>query len=528
LKINSRLRSTRAGWLIIIPAAMMLLLFGFDVMTRGQTAGATGTTFSPATYRQNERLSYNVSFSNFDTAAHIELFVAGRGAIAGRDTFELRAHVETIGVVNAALYSLNNDYVSFVDPATGFPLRTQQSTRESGRTPDMARDYNQAVGSSALNGTTVAATSGMYDPLSALYALRALPLAQGATYPLTVQYNGREYRAELKVTGREVPKTNIGSSNAIVTQLRVKGDREINDMRVRIYFSDDASHVPVLLTAQLPSGEIRAEIASAEVLPESPVAPPIAAAPNNKPPPRPTPPDAFVNPEGNNRNNSLADLPFKVGEELNFNFLLGDAAQLIGKATFQVRSRARFFNQDGLLLAAALQTSGAGQTLFPVSDQISSYVDLKTLLPFRTELRLQEGKRRTNWTVKLGQELGSATFDDGARVPIPVGTHDILSVFYALRSFDLTPPKRNVVSLILNKRPRLLVVTALQRQTIELGGQRIPAVQVSLATDEAQGDRFGLRLWVSADSRRLPLRLTATTPLGPVRADLAILPVGFQ
>lgn len=528
MKINLRPRSTRAGRLII-PAVVMLMLFGIDVVTRSQTADVTGTTFSPATYRPNERLSYNVSFSNFDTAAHIELFVAGRGAIAGRDTFELRGHVETIGVVSAALYSLNNDYISFVDSATGFPLRTQQSTRESGRTPDMARDYNQAVGSSALNGTTVAATPGMYDPLSALYALRALPLAQGATYPLTMQYNGREYQGELKVTGREVLKTNIGSSNAIVTQLRVKGDREINDMRVRIYFSDDASHVPVLLSARLPSGEIRAEIASAEVLPESPAAPSIAAAPNNKPsPPRPTPPDAPLNPEGNHRDTSLADLPFKVGEELNFNFLLGDAAQPIGKATFQVRSRARFFNQEGLLLAAALQTAGAGQTLFPVSDQISSYVDIKSLLPFRTELRLQEGKRRTNWTVKLGQELGSANFDDGTHIPIPVGTHDILSVFYALRSFDLTPPKRNVVSIILNKRPRLLIVTALQRQTIELGGQRIPAVQVSLAIDEARGDRFGLRLWVSADSRRLPLRLTATTPLGPVRADLAILPVGFQ
>ncbi len=175
-----------------------------------------------------------------------------------------------------------------------------------------------------------------------------------------------------------------------------------------------------------------------------------------------------------------------------------------------------------------MQTTDAAQRLFPVNDQISSYVDATTLLPFRTELRLQEGKRRANLLVNLNQNVGSAVFDDGARLEIPVGTHDLLSVFYALRSFDLTPPKRNAVSLLINKRPRLLIVTALQRQTIEVGNQRIPAVQLSLVTDDAQGDRFELRLWMSLDSRRLPLRLTASTPLGPVRADLAIIPVTVQ
>jgi hypothetical protein len=101
-------------------------------------------------------------------------------------------------------------------------------------------------------------------------------------------------------------------------------------------------------------------------------------------------------------------------------------------------------------------------------------------------------------------------------------------VLYALRSFDLTPPKRNAVSLLINRRPRTLFITAVKRENIELGGQRIPAVQLALATDEAQGDRLALRLWVSLDRRRLPLRVTATTPLGQVRADLSIIPLTRQ
>jgi hypothetical protein len=51
---------------------------------------------------------------------------------------------------------------------------------------------------------------------------------------------------------------------------------------------------------------------------------------------------------------------------------------------------------------------------------------------------------------------------------------------------------------------------------------------LSLTTDDPQSDKYALRLWVSEDNRRLPLRITATTALGPLRADLAILPLTRQ
>ena len=82
--------------------------------------------------------------------------------------------------------------------------------------------------------------------------------------------------------------------------------------------------------------------------------------------------------------------------------------------------------------------------------------------------------------------------------------------------------------MLVNNRPLTLVITSLKRETIQLGGQQIPAVQLSLTTDDPQPDKYALRLWVSDDRRRLPLRVTATTAIGPVRADLAIIPVAQQ
>jgi hypothetical protein len=501
---------------------------------------AASAPFSQAPYRVGERLTYTVAFSSFPTAAHVETQVAGRGQLQGREGIELRAHAETIGVVSAALFPLNVNQTTFVDPFDGIPYRAQQSIQQGARVQDVAQDYNAPLGGSALaQGRDVTAAAGTYDFLSALYRLRALPLAQGATYGLSVKQNETVYDAQVKVTGRETLKTNVGSANTLVAEVRVRGNKEADDYRIHIYFTDDERHVPVLISARHSAGEIRIELASAEFVGEAqdPLAtatptptdpgirlPPGQPAGNN--PPRtaptatPTPGAAPVTPP--------ADLPFKPGEQLNFNFFFGPNAQPAGSASFLVRPRARYFNREGLLLTANLQSAGAVQTLFPVSDQVNSYVDATTLLPFRTELTLAEGKRRARFVASADQQGGSALFEDGTRVEVPFGTHDLLSVFYALRSFDLTPGKRNSVSLLLNKRPRVLFITALRTASLQLGGQNIPAVELALATSDPAGDRLALRLWVSTDKRRLPLRITAVTPLGPVRADLAIIPTALQ
>lgn len=519
-------RGSRTG--VLLTAALVALCLCAGARGQQGRVDTSNAPLSQAPYRVGEHLTYTVSFSNFPTAAHVEMLVAGRSQLNGREGVELRAHVETIGVVAAALYSLNNTYTTFVDSSTGLPYRAQQSIRQGARVQDITQDYNAPLGGTALTqGRDVAVSAGTHDFLSVLYRLRALPLAPGATYAVAVKNGEAVYDAEVRVTGRETLKTNIGSSNTLVAQVRVRGNAEADDYRVRLYFTDDERHVPVLITARHRAGEIRVELASAEFTADAQT-PLAAATPTPAPqgiplPPGPTPltpPGPAVAPP--------SELPFKPGEQLNFNFYLGANSQPIGVASFLVRPRAKYFNRDGLLLTANIQTSGAGQTLFPVSDQLNSYVDASTVLPFRTELSLTEGKRRARFVVSADQQGGNALFEDGTRVEAPFGTHDLLSVFYALRSFDLSPGKRNAVSLLVNKRPRLLYITALRTAALQLNGQNIPAVELALATNDPRGDRFSLRLWVSTDKRRLPLRLTAQTPFGPVRADLAILPTVLQ
>lgn len=495
---------------ILVPVILVLALI--SPLFAQENGGANPISLSQSPYRVGERLTYNVSFSNFPSAAHVEVEVVSRGNHYGRDAIQLRAHVETTGVVNVALYSINTDYTTYVDAETGLPFRSEERARDAIEAASTVTDFTQPGGSEAIPPKQ-RGFGGTYDLLSAFYRARALPLGSGGSYNFTVR-GDVEYQAELKVLGKETIRTNVGSFPTIATQIKVNGSPVKN---IRVYFSDDPGHVPVLFTARVSSGDLQAELAGSELIkpPETkPPAPPVAVKP--APMPAPTAPPRLDN------------MPFNLGEQLNYQVFIGNSNTALGLATFQVRGRSNYFERDGLFLSVVAQTTGAAAQLFTARDQVDSYVDPKALLPYRTVLNLHEGRRRLTETLSISQEAGAAVSDKGMKIDIPVGTHDYLSFFYALRTFNLNPSKKSAISILVEKKPKTLFVNVVKRETIQLGEQAIPALALTLTTDDPETDKYKLRMWVSDDPRRLPLRLTCVTKLGPLRADLAILPTSSQ
>ena len=503
--------------------ALIVFLTGAATAQTKNDAGPM--PFNSAVYRLGERLTFKVSYSQFVSAAHIEMIVAGRGIFFERDGIQLKAHVETTGVVNVALLSLNNDYTTYVFADNGLPYRSQQLVREAGRASEASLDYNQPAGTDAIPvKLRIGESNGVYDLLSAVYRVRAMPLTMGAQYFISVRNANEEYLAEIKVTGKEYVRTSVGSFDAIVTRIKVKG-APVYDLRV--YFSDDEWHVPVLLTAKHgEEADVKAELAASSL--EAPlVTPPTSRAgvnpqnrvPNKSPTPGPGVPSNSVLTSG-----SVLDLPFKIGEQLNYQVFMGKGNQPVGTLNFAFKDRGRYFNRDGLQLTASAQTTGGAAAIVAVKDQITSYVDPATLLPFRTEINFSEGKHKTSKNYNLDQDRGSATTENKERVDIPIGTHDLLSALYSLRTFAPIINKQNAISLMAINKPRALTITAKSRETIELNGQKIAAIMLELKTDDPQPDKLQIRIWVGDDSRHLPLRIAAVTEAGPIRADLIVVP----
>ena len=503
--MNLSLKPPFISTLVILFLASIFPVFGQN---------GVGAPFSQAPYRVGERLTYQVSYSNFPDAAHVELEVVSRGTHFGREAIQLRAHLETTGVINVALFAINNDYVTYIDPGTGLPFRTEETARDAIKSASSVDDFNQPAGNEAIPAQQKG-FPGTYDFVSAFYRARALPLAPGAVYNFSVRGQATDYQAELKVLGKEVIRTNVGSFPTIVTQIKTSSSLIKN---IKVYFSDDPGHVPVLITGRVSSGELRAELAGSELIKPPDTAP--APTPAIVVAPAPTP--ATVAPRLDE------NLPFTLGEQLNYQVFIGTSNTALGLATFHVRGRSQYFERDGLFLSVNAHTTGAAARLFSANDRIESYVDPKGLLPYRTVLNLVEGSRRLNETLNINQETGTATSDKGTKIDIPVGTHDYLSFFYALRTLNLTPKKKSALSMLVEKKPKTLFIDAIQRESIQMGDRKISAIALQITTDDPEPDKYRLRMWVSDDRRRLPLRLTCTTKLGLLRADLAILPTSSQ
>ncbi|HEX2269675.1 MAG TPA: DUF3108 domain-containing protein [Pyrinomonadaceae bacterium] len=499
------------------PPLISILTILFLALVSPVAAQNGGHGLSQAPYRVGERLTYNISFSNFPSAAHAEFEVVSRGMFYGRDAIQLRAHLETTGLINVALFSINNDYTTYIDPVTGLPFRAHEVARDALKSAEAHQDFSQPGGNEAIP-PKMRALGGTFDFLSAFYRARALPLTEGAEYDLTVRGEGVTYQLELEVVGRQTVRTNVGSFNTIVVEIKAPNSRLKN---AKVYFSDDERHVPVLLTGRVSSGDLRAELAGSEMIappPDAATPTPVPITPAPNPNPAPTAPPV----------NLRGDWPFALNEQLNYQVFVGTGTTPMGTATFQVRGRSRYFERDGIFLTVTAQTTNAAARIFVARDQIDSYVDPQGLLPFRTVMNLVEGSRRLNQTLNVNQETGVVTLDNGTRIEVPVGTHDYLSLFYALRMFPLTLAKRNAIPVLVENKPKTVFVTATKREEIQLGARAVPAIALTITTDDPEPDKYQFRLWVSDDRRRLPLRITAVTQIGPVRADLAILPTASQ
>jgi hypothetical protein len=95
-----------------------------------------------------------------------------------------------------------------------------------------------------------------HDPLSALFAMRSLPLRPNAAATMSVASNGKLYRVRVTVRGRETIGTSSGPRaawrvNPVIQQLEADGGEP---RAIALWLSDDARRLPLRLEAEMPVG----------------------------------------------------------------------------------------------------------------------------------------------------------------------------------------------------------------------------------------------------------------------------------
>ncbi len=167
-------------------------------------------------------------------------------------------------------------------------------------------------------------------------------------------------------------------------------------------------------------------------------------------------------------------------------------------------------------------------TFYPIHDIVRSYVDTTTLQPLRFEKFQREGHYRAEEIVTFDYTRRIATYrsllnHSVKEIEFPPQVHDILSVFYWLRTQPLKPSTSFSLEIYSDEKIYHMDVGSFKPMMLELLWRgTFPCFLVEpKATFKGIFVRRG-RIWfyISTDERRIPLFVKIATPWGPMTGVL--------
>ncbi|MEO7659579.1 MAG: DUF3108 domain-containing protein [Pyrinomonadaceae bacterium] len=494
-----KIRRNARGYFTALLFGALILAFGITFTT--QSTAQSVSVVSPATLRVGEKLTYSVSFGKIRNAGSAETHVVSRGKLGGKDAIELRAKVKTLELVSAAFFLLDEARVAYIAPDSGLPLYISSLSLDNGFPKEKVHNY--------LNQST-----SNFDLLSLLYKLREL--GGIGTFPLSE--DDQLSTAIVQVAAPERVKTDAGEFDTSVStiQSELLSQNGIKDFRIN--FSTDEFRVPVLVRFKTVKGEFKLTL-SLIVLSE-PDLPAPSPTPIPTPIPAPTPlpsptPVLYVE-----NLPLLPELGFQLGELLTYRIASG--IKPVGILSLNARERKLFEKSDSLRLTATISGVEQGINSIRMGDVADVQVDPDTLTPTRIEYKFATELLGLNQTVTFDKRSGKISFGGAQPVDSPIGTHSLLSLIYAMRSFNLKPSKDpsnpvndTRVAVFWENQSYVFTLRPSNPEDILLNGEKVSAQLVTINTGNAQLDALAPKVWLGTETR-IPVRFS----VGEYFADL--------
>ena len=452
-----------------------------------------------------ERITYTVSFDNYSDIGYAEHHVASRGALAGRDAVELRSKMRTLNLVSAAFFEVDETRTVFADPVTGVPLYSKVVRNPDGMPSETISDHLKEP-------------TGGLDLLTLIYRVRQ----SGGAGSANLFENGKIYTVTFAPKGTETIKTPAGEFDTSIIWLQSDYFKDLGFKEVIVNLSNDEAKIPAMIRLRSKRNELKGVVASIQTqLPEPEVVPDPTPAPTLPPMPVATP-TPIRTPEPYVDNQPLpADLSFDLGEALEYRITAG--GRPVGSFVMRAKERKNIGGRDTLVLAATAINAVPGNPIMHSNDSVTAFVDPESLAPRQLEIDLRGALSSLNQKTLFDSRTGTITYKGNNRVDAPVGTHSIVSLIYAMRSFNLrmsktrdNPVNDTRVAVFWESQPYIFKLRPSSDETIEVNGAKVLAQPISVTTDNPQLDALSLKIWLSIDARRVPLRFS----VGAYQADL--------
>jgi len=224
-----------------------------------------------------ESLVYDAKINKILHGISIAELTFSASALHGSDQLVIKSDAVSKGtLLKLFRYSFLQHYESTIDLDTFRILKTTKHDvqRERVRDSEAVFDYGEKrvtfMESDPKDNMRpprrIASEIGeqVYDMISAIYAVRLLPLAVGKKFELSVSDSGLVYKLPFVVAARETQKSVLGKSSCFRIEPQIFGPGKLIEQEgsMVIWMTDDESHVPVRAEINSSYGKIDIKLKS--------------------------------------------------------------------------------------------------------------------------------------------------------------------------------------------------------------------------------------------------------------------------
>jgi hypothetical protein len=173
-------------------------------------------------------------------------------------------------------------------------------------------------------------------------------------------------------------------------------------------------------------------------------------------------------------------------------------------------------------------TSQFLSVFYPVNNIMDYYLDVKTLAPLRIDTTKNEKKKFKDGIALYDQEKGEITYWDRAmrnmekKVEVVPDVHDPVSAVYYFRAREIGNPER-VRNMYAGRKMWQIASETIGTETIpDETGQPVETIVIKpvIRRDGKLESKGDIKLWMTNDARRVPIRIYAKIKFGTVVGQL--------
>jgi hypothetical protein len=239
--------------------AVFLCVVALAALAQGQQAHPLPPPRAGYSFPQKQTLIYTVDWRVFPAGTAVLHFEATG------DRERITANADTIGAINM-LFHVGDRFQSTFDRVKGCTYEFDKQTVEGHRQINSTLKLDYAQGKSILDEKNLVTGQSKHvetgipgclsDLLTGVYYAASQPMQVGKSFVIPVVDAQRSVPVTMKVEGREVIKTTLGTFNTLRVQPTAEAGVVKNRGNIWIWYTDDERHLPVQMRARLFWGTI--------------------------------------------------------------------------------------------------------------------------------------------------------------------------------------------------------------------------------------------------------------------------------